>query len=355
MKKIILFGCFIFLYGVTHAQEQHNWPAAYSNITQHVVGEHVGPVEGIPSFDPTSKIAKSESSILFNRTQEEELLYDNGPVFNETEPELLSILQSASLAMSTYGININMDLGYSMADSFTLDNDAEIATMEFYSYQTGAANPPSIYSIFLQVYDSDPSAGGTVIWGDMTTDRYVESMMTGGFRVLETTLNDTTRKVEVIVAGTDGLSLEAGTYWVEVSLLGMESSGPWGPPITITGEATTGNALQKTPEGWGAWMDSGSDTAQGMPFQVYGTESLGVNDYVQSGLNFYPNPMKDVLNISAKLNIESVKAYNMLGQQVIHSGKLSNGQLDVSSLTAGTYLVKITFEGGVTETFKVLK
>lgn len=355
MKKIILLGCFIFLYGMTNAQEQHTWPAAYSNITQPTVGEKTSPAEGIPTFDPTVTIATSESSILFNRPDEGDLLYDNGSVFNEDDPELLSVLQSVSLGMSLYGSNVNLDLGYSMSDDFTLDNPAEISSMEFYTYQTGAANPPTIFSVFVQVYDGDPSAGGTVIWGDMTTDRYADSYMTDGRRVLESTQNDTSRKIELVVADTDGLSLDAGTYWVEVGLLGMESSGPWAPPITITGEATTGDGLQKTPDGWQAFIDDGSATPQGLPFQIYGTETIGINDHVQTGLSYFPNPMKDVLNITSNLKVESIKAFNMLGQQVINNAQLRNGQLDVSYLAAGTYLVEVTFEGGVKETFKVMK
>lgn len=343
----------MFLYGVTQAQEQQ-FPAAYSNITQPVVGEHAFTPGDMPNFDPSARIAKSERSILF-RPNEATLLYDNGSVFNVTEPDLLSVLQSGSLNMNTYGANADLSSGYTMGDSFTLDNPAEITSMEFYSYQTGASAPPSIIGVYVQVFDGDPSAGGTVIWGDMSTERYYESMMTDGFRVLETDQGNRDRKVELVVAETPGLSLEAGTYFIEMGFMGMESSGPWAPPVTITGQATTGAGLQNTPEGWIAWVDSGTNTGQGLPFQVYGTETLGVNDHIQTGLSYFPNPMKDVLNITSNLKVESVRAFNMLGQQVIKNAQLRNGQMDVSFLAAGAYLVEVTFEGGVKETFKVLK
>lgn len=350
MRKITFLLSFILMYGVSSAQEQHVFPAAYSNINQHVVGDHAVPAEGIPNFDPTIPIARAESSILF-RPEEGDLLFDNGPVFNVEEPELLSVLQ-ASLNMNTFGANITSPT-FALADDFTLDNPADITTMNFYTYQTGAT-PPTIISAYIQVYDDDPSFGAAPIWGDLTTDRYFDSEATGGYRVSENSMGDRTREIEMVTVETPGLSLEAGTYWVEMSLVGTASSGPWGPPIVIDGETTTGDAVQRTADGWQAWVDSGTGTAQGVPFQVYGTETLSVNNFERTGLSFYPNPVTDVLNITAALNIESVKVFNMLGQQLVKA-QLTEGQLDVSSFAAGTYVVQVEFEGGITETFKILK
>lgn len=209
----------------------------------------------------------------------------------------------------------------------------------------------------MQIWDGDPSEGGAVIWGDMTTDRFYDSMETGGYRQLESNMGDMSREIEVVTIETAGLILDAGTYWVEVSFVGLGASGPWMAPITITGETTTGDGLQRTPTGWQAWLDSGSSTAQGLAFQVYGIEgTVGIDDFHQSGLSYYPNPVKDVLNIAADLEIETVKVFNILGQQVIQSATgLKNGQLDFSMLANGTYMIQVSFEGGLVETIKVVK
>lgn len=69
MKKITFFASFVFLFGAMQAQENHNWPSAYDHITQHVVGEHATPVEGVPNFDPNTTIAQSSHSILLNRPE----------------------------------------------------------------------------------------------------------------------------------------------------------------------------------------------------------------------------------------------------------------------------------------------
>ncbi|MGB3452853.1 MAG: T9SS type A sorting domain-containing protein [Moheibacter sp.] len=81
---------------------------------------------------------------------------------------------------------------------------------------------------------------------------------------------------------------------------------------------------------------------------------MGVNDMSSFDFAYYPNPVKDVLNIKSQKTVKSVEAYNMAGQQVI-STKTLNGQIDLTSLSAGTYVFKAVLEGGQVETFKVIK
>jgi len=69
----------------------------------------------------------------------------------------------------------------------------------------------------------------------------------------------------------------------------------------------------------------------------------------------YPNPVRDVLNLSYSTEITSVKVINLLGQEVI-SRKVgtTSTQLDMSNLTAGAYIVNVTINN-VTKTIKVIK
>jgi hypothetical protein len=68
------------------------------------------------------------------------------------------------------------------------------------------------------------------------------------------------------------VNLAPGTYWVEFQFGGTLSSGPWAPPVSILGQTTTGNALQKTSTGWAQALDTGSGSVQGMPFLIMGNE-----------------------------------------------------------------------------------
>jgi len=83
--------------------------------------------------------------------------------------------------------------------------------------------------------------------------------------------------------------------------------------------------------------------------------NLNTNQFDLSQLSYYPNPVKNVLNISYISDISAVSVYNLLGQEVV--SKSINGNLakvDMSSLAKGTYMVKISADNLV-KTIKVLK
>jgi len=61
-----------------------------------------------------------------------------------------------------------------------------------------------------------------------------------------------------------------------------------------------------------------------------------------SGLLIYPNPSKGLVNITTSLNAElQVSIFDMLGKEVVYS-RTSNNVLNVSNLTSGVYIIKIT-------------
>ncbi|MEO8234941.1 MAG: T9SS type A sorting domain-containing protein [Flavobacterium sp.] len=82
--------------------------------------------------------------------------------------------------------------------------------------------------------------------------------------------------------------------------------------------------------------------------------ALSVSDFVFSNyFNLYPNPVKEVLNISIKESIEvtSINIYNTLGQLVLVIPNAQNTKtVDVSSLTSGNYFIKINSDKGTSNT-----
>jgi len=80
------------------------------------------------------------------------------------------------------------------------------------------------------------------------------------------------------------------------------------------------------------------------------TEQFDNNSFVA-----YPNPVKDVLNLSYSKEISSVKVINLLGQEVI-SKRVGNTstQVDMTNLSAGAYIVNITIDD-VVRSIKVIK
>ena len=83
--------------------------------------------------------------------------------------------------------------------------------------------------------------------------------------------------------------------------------------------------------------------------------SLSNGHFDTNNLSYYPNPVTSILNLTNTKNITDVTVYNLLGQQVtVNSINATQGQADLSNLTAGTYMVKVTSEGA-TKMIKVIK
>lgn len=91
-------------------------------------------------------------------------------------------------------------------------------------------------------------------------------------------------------------------------------------------------------------------------FQVSAYDaSLSAGSFNNSNFLIYPNPVKDMLNISYSSEISYVRVVNMLGQEVISRDiNATSTQLDMSHLSAGAYIVTVS-SGDVLKTLKVVK
>ena len=198
-----------------------------------------------------------------------EVIWDNGPIVTAegvgSNGSDYSELQDASLGMSTYGFGCQISSGNLIADDFEITEVRHLASFTFFVYQTGAGNVSTINDVRYQIYDGNPTNGGMLIYGDLETNRLVLTRWTNVWRVLESAPTEI-RAIMEVVADATGLSLSAGNYWVVFQAGGTVTSGPWCPPVTITGQTNTGNALQYTSTGgWAPLFDVGP---QGMPFII---------------------------------------------------------------------------------------
>ncbi|MFA7650654.1 MAG: T9SS type A sorting domain-containing protein, partial [Flavobacteriaceae bacterium] len=83
--------------------------------------------------------------------------------------------------------------------------------------------------------------------------------------------------------------------------------------------------------------------------------SLSRNVFDQASFRVYPNPVREILNISYSKDITDVTVINMLGQVVIsQTASSADTQVDMSVLPTGSYLVKVTVDG-IAKTIKVIK
>jgi hypothetical protein len=203
------------------------------------------------------------------------LLYDNGPLVNSpgtgTGGANESVLQNSTLSMTTLGFGHQVSSGNRVADEFAVTDASgwDIDDIVFFAYQTGSGTTSTFTSVNLRIWNGRPGdLGSSIIFGDTTTDRLTSSAFSNIYRVSET-LQDTQRPVMALTVDVN-LQLAQGTYWLDWQADGSLASGPWAPPITIDGQATTGNGRQLVSGSWGDALDGGTAAQQGFPFLING-------------------------------------------------------------------------------------
>ncbi|MBA5794103.1 T9SS type A sorting domain-containing protein [Flavobacterium sp. xlx-214] len=84
-----------------------------------------------------------------------------------------------------------------------------------------------------------------------------------------------------------------------------------------------------------------------LPIAVTVTITLGVNDLDLASLKYYPNPVDSELTVSYKETIQSIEVYDVLGKKVkTQKFDANEVKLNISQLSAGTYMVKVFTQTG---------
>ncbi|MFY1048263.1 reprolysin-like metallopeptidase [Chryseobacterium sp. GP-SGM7] len=145
-------------------------------------------------------------------------------------------------------------------------------------------------------------------------------------------------------------------------------TGPISGNFTIPSTAVTNQPLRMRVILYYAGA-SNAGLSLGNTFAGCGTFSYGeVEDYnivvvtnlatnesgsVKTGIQVYPNPATDVLNITKVSNKAKFEIHNAVGQ-IIKAGEINNNQVRVSELVKGTYIISIS-DKGVSENVKFIK
>lgn len=248
------------------SRDQSNTPDSPSPDVADVVG-----VEDLIERAPSEP--ESAPTALF---APQAVIYDNGPLVNcpgcGVDGADVSSVQT-SLDLSTYGFGHSLAQGFRVADDFTVPPPGwAIDQITFYAYQTGSTIVPTIDLVNFQIWNGPPNdPGSQVVYGDVVTNRLVSSQWAGIYRTLDTDMLATNRPI-MADSVTVGWFLAPGTYWLDWQTGGTLSSGPWAPPITVSGTITTGNGLQYSPttSTWSDVTDFGTGAQQGLPFLIHG-------------------------------------------------------------------------------------
>ncbi|HNQ22071.1 MAG TPA: hypothetical protein PKK06_03155 [Phycisphaerae bacterium] len=227
-------------------------------------------------------------------------VWDNGPLVTHPAPagcqdQDMSALQDGGppgLYLDSWAyLAAKLPIGTAhIADDFVLETDGTLHTATFFACEIFNTPPPAptITAVYVQVWDGPPNAGGSVVWGDLTTNRMASVDFAGVWRSALTDLTSCRRCIQEVVAdlgdpGPAGLDLPAGTYWIDVAMSASTPVAPWIPPVTILGQTGKpgANALYYFPTEWRSLVDPGDPpfpvpVPQDIPFIIEGGGS--VND-----------------------------------------------------------------------------
>ena len=128
--------------------------------------------------------------------------------------------------------------------------------------------------------------------------------------------------------------------------------------ILVPTTALTGNTRMRVKKIFGTtnFIDPCLGAAFGQVEEyTVNVSTLGTTSFDNGNFNAYPNPVKNILNLSFTKTITNVSVSNLLGQEIMAKSINANqSQVDMSNLATGTYMVKVTSDNEV-KTIKVIK
>lgn len=89
--------------------------------------------------------------------------------------------------------------------------------------------------------------------------------------------------------------------------------------------------------------------------KLFQTGTMGVSEIEFEGFSYYPVPVENKLNLKSMVNVEKLEIFNLSGQKLKGFNlNTKNSELDLSTLGAGIYVMKVQINGKV-RTFKLIK
>ena len=107
------------------------------------------------------------------------------------------------------------------------------------------------------------------------------------------------------------------------------------------------------------YINIGAPTAEDLPEGIFNLDVtsivLSIEDIVAKGFYYYPNPVENVLKLSANESIEHISLYSIIGREIKRSTNSDlTAEMDLSNLASGTYFVRVDI-GDSSGSFKIIK
>lgn len=144
------------------------------------------------------------------------------------------------------------------------------------------------------------------------------------------------------------------TYTIAANVV---SDGPHSIDVTIPDTALLGETRMRVYLDYNQITPDPCLTGFGdvKDFTLLVQNSMGVEDVNALNTMFYPNPVTDVAHFTSRARIQEVRIFNLEGKEVFTKNVNSlNVDLNLASLPAGNYVVKVKTDNGV-DTMKMIK
>ncbi len=82
---------------------------------------------------------------------------------------------------------------------------------------------------------------------------------------------------------------------------------------------------------------------------------LSNENFTKNNFNFFPNPVKDVLHIDSKIEIDRALIFDKTGQLIKEINDIDNSFISLQDLSSGLYIVQIITNNSFVNRFKIIK
>lgn len=272
-----------------------------------------------------------------------------GKTWSETQ----NVTGNTTVANSTGGVSANAENGFTVADDFTVTGASwNLSKISVYAYSTGYAGTTSPFNL-LRVQIRSGSVTGPIVFGDLTTNRFSASTNTNTLRTFNTLVPPsapgTTRTIWSLEANVSGITLPAGTYWLEFQTgtiaTGASNFVPLSSPVgvrTLPGY----NAKQTDGTGYLDLFDTGVDQSQQDAGQPVALDLPFKVDYTTGACAGTPAPGNTVSSVNSvcgatpfNLSVQNPTAGSGVTYQWQSSSTLAGPYTNITGATSASYTV----------------
>jgi len=267
-----------------------------------------------------------------------------------------------------FGWNMNRATSQWSADVFSIPPDStwKFDTVIVYGVQKNSGTVSTFLNCNLQIYDGTPGLGGSVIWGDTSTNVLSSAGFTGIYKVDTLTsheglLNTANPIMYLKLYLSPAPVLSSGTYWLAWSAAGSGSGEIFTPDKVLPGRINPSGQMGRGQYN-GIWQyDTDSSNTAGFNKIVKASAGLAsvpniTNNPLITLSQNTPNPFNTSTNISFHLpqpGYVRLAVYNTIGRSVatLVDGSTNAGDhtvtFDAPDIPPGVYYYQLSTDEAV--------